>query len=164
MDNSTGIGFEFNSSWAAVGANEFNDADIGFTVSVIGGGAATLEDAALIQTAGVDSTNTGSLAKVAENGCSGSLPSCSQEWSLLTDQTSNTTNFAAETFYTPTGSLTVSKDITAQTGTSVNAFASVSLVEDTFSQVPEPRSLALMLGFGLIAALGLKKKLQGAQS
>jgi hypothetical protein len=165
VDNAAGIGFSFNSSWTAAGAGEFSDAAIGFTVSVIGGGPATLEDAALIQTGAVDNTNSGSLASVGENGCSGSSNGldCSQMWSLVTSQTSNSSATSAHTFYLPTGSLTVSKDITAVDGSSANAFASVSLVQDTFSQVPEPRALAMLLGLGLIAGLGLKKKLQGVQ-
>ena len=86
---------------------------------------------------------------------------CSQMWSLVTSQTSNSSATSAHTFYLPTGSLTVSKDITAVDGSSANAFASVSLVQDTFSQVPEPRALAMLLGLGLIAGLGLKKEVAG---
>jgi len=162
----SGIGFIFNSSWTSAGAGSLSDADIGFTVSVIGGGPATLEDAALIQTGGVDKTNTGSIASVGENGCPGaSLGSCTgTEWSLVTSQMSDSTAIADHTFFTQTGQLTVSKDITAKDGTDPNAFSSVSIVEDTFSQVPEPRSLALLLGFGLVAGLTLKRKLQSVQS
>jgi len=164
VDGASGIGFSFNSSWTAVGANEFSDAAIGFTVSVIGGGAATLEDAAVFQTGGVDWTNTGSIAQVTEDGCSLPGTPCSQEWDVMTSKTTNTTEFAAESFYTPTGSLSVSKDINASDGTSAGAHATISLVQDTFSQVPEPRSLALLLGLGLVAGLSLKKKLQSIQS
>jgi hypothetical protein len=166
LNGATGIGFSFNSSWTAVGAGEFSDAAIGFTVSVIGGGPATLEDAALIQTGSVDGTNSGSIASVGENGCSGSSNGldCSQQWSLVTSQTSNSSATSAHTFYLPTGSLTVSKDITAVAGSNGNAFASVSLVQDTFSQVPEPRALAMLLGLALIAGLSLKKKLQAVRS
>ncbi len=167
VNGTSGIGFLFNSSWTATGANEFSDALIGFTVSVIGGGPATLEDAALVQTGSIDGTNSGSLDSVGENACSGpsnNNPPCTQQWALVTSQTSNSVNTTAHTFYTPTGSISVSKDINAITGTASGVFASISGVQDTFSQVPEPRSLALMLGFGLIAALGLKKKLQGVQS
>jgi hypothetical protein len=165
LNGTSGIGFSFNSSWTAVGPNEFSDAAIGFTVSVVGGGPATLEDAALIQTGAVDGTNTGSLASVGENGCTGSSNGldCAQQWSLVTSQTSNTSATSAHTFYLPTGSLTVSKDITAITGSGEGTFASVSLVQDTFSQVPEPRALAMLLGLGLVAGLSLKKKFQSVQ-
>jgi len=159
----SGTGFSFNSSWTAVGAGAFSDADIGFDVTVIGGGAATLEDAALIQTGGIDSTGTGSIASVVENGCSNPAPPptlCSQEWGVLT----NSVEFANDVIYSPTGTISVSKDITAHDGTSSSAFSTISLVEDTFSQVPEPRSLAMLLGLALVAGLSLKKKLQGVQS
>jgi hypothetical protein len=167
VDTSSGIGFLFGSSWTASGPSEFSDALIGFTVSVIGGGPATLEDAALIQTGAIDSSNTGSLDSVGEDACSGPSngnPPCTQQWALVTSQTSNTVDTTAHTFYTPTGSISVSKDINAISGSGANAFASVSGVEDTFSQVPEPRSLALLLGLGLVAGLSLKKKLQSVQS
>jgi hypothetical protein len=167
VDTTSGIGFLFNSSWTASGPSEFSDAIIGFTVSVIGGGPATLEDAALIQTGAIDSTNSGSLDSVGEDACSGpsnNNPPCTQQWALVTSQTSNTVDTTAHTFYTPTGSISVSKDINAISGSNANAFASVSGVEDTFSQVPEPRSLALLLGLGLVAGLSLKKKLQSVQS
>ena len=166
VDNASGIGFAFNSSWTASGAGSFSDGDIGFTVSVIGGGPATLEDAALIQTAGVDDTNTGSIASVAEDACSGSTSGtgCTQTWSVVTSQTSNTTATSSQKFFTPTGSLTVSKDINAQDGTSSSAFSTVSLVQDTFSQVPEPRAVAMLLGLCLLAGLTLKRKFQSVQS
>jgi hypothetical protein len=167
VNDSSGIGFLFNSSWSASGPGEFSDAFIGFTVSVVGGGPATLEDAALVQTGAIDSTNTGSVVSVGENGCPGtSLGSCdpNAEWSLITSHIGNTNAFAAHTFYAPTGQLTVSKDINAITGTSGSSFATISGVQDTFSQVPEPRSLALLLGLGLVAGLSLKKKLQSVQS
>jgi hypothetical protein len=167
IDNASGIGFLFNSSWTASGPNEFSDALIGFTVSVMGGGPATLEDAALIQTGAIDYTNSGSLDSVGEDACSGPSngnPPCTQQWALVTSQTSNSVATTAHTFYTATGSISVSKDINAISGTNGNAFASISGVEDTFSQVPEPRSLALLLGLGFVAGLSLKKKLQSVQS
>ena len=167
VDNASGIGFLFNASWTATGPNESSDALIGFTVSVIGGGPATLEDAALVQTGTIDKTNTGSLTSVGEGGCAAStIEGCADiaNWVLATSQSSNTTMFADHTFYAPTGVISVSKDINVFTGTDPNAHASISGVEDTFSQVPEPRSLALLLGLGLVAGLSLKKKLQSVQS
>lgn len=167
VSTASGIGFLFSSSWTASGPSEFSDALIGFTVSVVGGGPATLEDAALVQTGLVDKTNTGSLTSVGEGGCAavditlcGGIPN----WTLATSQNSNTAIIADHTFYAPTGVLSVSKDINVVSGTDPNAHASISGVEDTFSQVPEPRSLALLLGLGLVAGLSLKKKLQSVQS
>ncbi len=158
-DGNAGIGFNFEGSWTVVGTGQYEDALIGFTVSVIGGGPAVLEDAALAQAGGFSGTNA--AASVAEVGCAGTsiTPCAGDEWSLLTLQTTGVTDFSSDTFYSPTGQLTVSKNINATTQ-SGGVLATVTGVTDTFSQVPEPRSLALMLGFGLIAALGLKKKLQ----
>jgi hypothetical protein len=164
VDTSSGIGFVFNSSWTAVGADVFSDAAIGFTVSVIGGGPATLEDAALLQSGSIDSTNSGSIAQVGEVGCSLPGTPCSQEWDVMTSETSNTTQTASEVFYAPTGSLSVVKDINAQDGTSPNASASVSFVEDTFSEVPEPRSISLVLTAGLLAGFAFFKRRQVTQS
>ncbi|MGA2883537.1 MAG: PEP-CTERM sorting domain-containing protein [Bryobacteraceae bacterium] len=167
VDNASGIGFLFTSSWTAPGPNEFTDAFIGFTVSVIGGGSATLEDAALVQTGSIDKTNSGSLASVGEGGCAAStIEACGDtpDWTLVTSESSNSATFADHTFYAPTGVVSVSKDINVVSGSNANAFASISGVEDTFSQVPEPRSLALLLGLGLVAGLSLKKKLQSVKS
>jgi len=164
--NSAGIGLSFNSSWDALGSFEFSDADIGFSVSVIGGGAATIEDASLIQTGNIDSNNDGSIASVGEDACSGSLVGtpCTQQWKVDTSETSNSTATANDVIFTPTGTITVSKDLNAQDGVSSSDFSQISKVVDQFSQVPEPRSLSLLLGLSLIAGLALKKKLQSVQS
>jgi hypothetical protein len=159
-DNSaSGIGFTFDSSWTASGANNFSDGDIGFTVSIVGGGSATLDDAALIETGGI--IGTGSSASVGEFGCSNPAPpaSCSQQWALLTAYTSNDTIGEAGVIYSPTGEISVSKDIVAQDGSGANSYATVSTVQDLFSTIPEPSSLPLLLGFGLAAGIALKKKL-----
>jgi hypothetical protein len=159
-NGNAGIGFNFEGSWTVGATGQYEDALIGFTVSVIGGGPAVLEDAALAQAGNF--YGAGAAASVTENGCAGtSITACGagSEWSLLTLQQTGVTDFSSNTFYSPTGQLTVTKNINASTQ-SGGSLATVTGVTDTFSQVPEPRSLALMLGFGLIAALGLKKKLQ----
>ena len=149
------IGLEFSASWT-VPPGTSSDAAIGFEVT-IGSGPLNIEDAGLVQTSGV--TGTG-VASVVEDGCSGAVFPCTQEWNVLT----NNNSFAADTIFTPTGTISVSKDITVQSGS--NGTATISLVQDVFSQtaVPEPRSLSLLLGFGLVAGLALKKKFQGVRS
>jgi hypothetical protein len=149
------IGLEFAAPWT-VPPGTSTDAAIGFDVT-IGSGPLEIEDAGLVQTSGVTGTGT---ASVVENGCSGAVFPCTQEWNVLT----NANDFANDTIFTPTGTISVSKDISVASGS--NGTATISLVQDVFSQtsVPEPRSLSLLLGFGLVAGLALKKKFQSVRS
>jgi hypothetical protein len=149
------IGLEFAAPWT-VPPGTTTDGAIGFDVT-IGSGPLEIEDAGLVQTSGVTGTGT---ASVVENGCSGAVFPCTQQWNVLT----NANTFAADTIFTPTGTISVSKDISVASGS--NGTATISLVQDVFSQtsVPEPRSLSLLLGFGLVAGLALKKKFQSVRS
>jgi hypothetical protein len=149
------IGLQFNSSWT-VPPGTFSDGAIGFDVTV-GTGPMEIEDAGLVQIGGV--TGTG-VASVSENGCSGAVFPCTQQWSVLT----NANTFANDTIFTPTGTISVQKDITVNSGT--NGTATISVVQDVFSQtaVPEPKSVSLLLGFGLVAGLALRKKFQSVRS
>lgn len=151
----TDIGLEFAAPWT-VPPGTTTDAAIGFDVT-IGSGPLEIEDAGLVQTSGVTGTGT---ASVVEDGCSGAVFPCTQEWNVLT----NNNSFAADTIFTPTGTISVSKDISVASGS--NGTATISLVQDVFSQtaVPEPRNVALLLGFGLVAGLALKKKFQSVRS
>src|SRR5262249_24437198 len=135
------IGLEFQAAWQ-VGPGQTQDSNISFTVSVIGGGPQLIEDAAVAQIASGGS-GTGSVT-VTEGGC-GPAPCTPNAWSVFTfnTTTSVTTQTAADTLFTPVGSIQVDKDIGLAGGT--NGVASLIFVEDTFSQtsVPEPASLAI---------------------
>jgi hypothetical protein len=158
---SNDIGVQFGGTWAASTGdggvtNAKSDGQISFNVSVVGGGPLEIEDAGLVETGFV--TGTGS-ATVGENGCSnpnsGGNP-CTQEWGVVT----NSSNFATDTIFTPTGTIGVTKDISTTSG--ANGTASITGVADVFSQtaVPEPRTISMFLGLGLAAAVSLKKKFQ----
>jgi len=152
-------GLAFNGGWDA-SAGQVVDSSILFTVSLVGGGTEDISDAGLAQLA--DAFGSGS-ANVIEDGCitpAGCNP-LSDQWGLIT---LNTATISASTDSTDFGASTftnVAKDISVAGGT--NGFAALSLVEDTFSQVPEPRALALLLGLGLVAGGVFRKKLQGAR-
>jgi hypothetical protein len=139
------IGLQFNAGWDA-NAGQVTDSDIGFTVTVVGGGSMLIEDLGLAQVAGVAPNGS---ASVAEAGC-GPAPCTPGVLSVLTFNNGSSNTATAETLIsTPVGSVTVSKDISASGGTT--GFANLSLVSDTFSQtsVPEPASLIL---FGSVLA------------
>jgi hypothetical protein len=153
------IGLSFTGTWNALINNSTSDADIAFDVSVVGGGPATIEDAGLAQTSGIFGSG---VAEVGEAGCSGVVYPCTQQWAVGTIYSGSTDMQVNGTVFTQTGTISVSKDINVAAG--ANGSASLSNVQDTFSQVPEPRAISLLLGFGLVAGLTLRKKFQSVRS
>jgi hypothetical protein len=142
------IGLQFNAGWNAL-AGQTTDSDIGFTVKVVGG-AISIEDFGLAQVSGVLPNGS---ASVVENGC-GPAPCTPSELAVMTfDYGGNNTQRVADTMFSPLGSVTVSKDISVTGGTTGSAH--LSLVSDTFSQIPEPMSMGL-IGGGL-ALLGVAR-------
>jgi hypothetical protein len=148
------IGVDFDAVWSTA-AGQVLDDDIAFDVSV-GSGAAAITDAGIIQASGV--TGNGNVT-VTENGCSGIVFPCTQTWGVAT----NNTDFVSDTIISSTGTLSVQKDI-AVAGN--DGTANLSNVADVFSSspVPEPRSLSLLLGLGLVAGFVFRKKFQGASA
>jgi hypothetical protein len=156
------IGLSFTGSWNAPVNGSTADGAIGFIVSVVGGGPMQIEDVGLAQTSG-PVLGTG-VAAVGEDACAGTVFPCKNEVAVATLQNGTLINVVNDTTFTPTGSLSVSKDITVAAGSNGTAF--LSNVQDTFSQtgVPEPRTVSLLLGFGVAAGLVLRKKFQSVQS
>jgi len=162
---SSSPGLQFNAPWDAT-AGETSDAAIGFQVNT-NDGADLFTDFGLAQTAGVTAPG---LAEVAETGCGPAT--CTPTGGPLDVMTFNAggTSYSQsnETAFTGVTSVDVIKDITASGGTNGSGgFASISIVQDTFSEtptaVPEPASVSL-LGFGLLAGFGLFKRLRSTQS
>jgi hypothetical protein len=143
-----GIGLAFHAPWSAA-AGMTTDGTIDFEVTVLGGGS-VLEDFGLAQTSGVSGDGS---ASVAENGC-GPAPCLATGGSIyvLTFQDSGARSAQGETTFSPVNSVEVEKDISVNGN---SGFATISVVQDTFSQVPEPLSMGLM-GGGL-ALLGLSR-------
>ena len=135
------IGLQFNAPWTASGSGITSDASISFIVSVLSG-ASIIEDFGLGQTSGITGTGT---ASIVEDGC-GPAPCTPVGGGLgggvITLDSTSTNIGQAETFFTPfQSSVEVSKDIDVSSGSA--GFASLSVAQDTFSQVPEPASIAL---------------------
>jgi hypothetical protein len=152
-------GLSFGAGWDA-SAGEVVDSTIFFTVSLVTGATAEISDAGLAQLAGAAGTGS---ASVIEDGCTSS-PSCNptnNPWALLTVNSSDYTATSDSGPLGPSTFTNVAKDISVSGGTS--GYAALSLVEDTFSQIPEPRALALMLGLGLLAGGIFRKKLQSVR-
>jgi hypothetical protein len=53
--------------------------------------------------------------------------------------------------------LWVQKDIIATGGGAANGFASISIIDQTFSQVPEP-STVMLVGLGLLGLVAMRRK------
>ncbi len=152
------IGLEFNGSWDAL-AGQASDGAIGFTVTIVGGSNLLIEDFGLAQTSGV---NGNGLASVTEKGCGpatvAGVPCTPGALAVLTFDNGGASSMTVnDTIFTPVSSVNVIKDINVNGGSSAGSFATISLVQDTFSQtsaVPEPASMLLvggaLFGVGLI--------------
>ena len=153
------IGLSFNGTWDAE-AGQTADGNIAFQVTVVGGANQLIEDAAIVQSSGVEGNGQ---AKVTENGCSGAVYPCTQTWGVVTVQNGQVDNFAHNTIFTPTGTISVTKDINVIGN---NGSAAITNVVDVFSQttVPEPRTVSMLLGFGLVAGLVFRRKFQSVRS
>jgi hypothetical protein len=149
-----GIGLKFDAGWQA-GLNSSNDATIDFQVAVTGGGPLQIDDASLVQS-GTSFDGTG-VAKVSEDGCG----------PVHTITTAGKTDLMEHVFFTPTGSISVEKDIdvagNAGSGTPLVGDASISTVRDTFSQIPEPRGISMLLGLGLAVGMAFRKRFQSVR-
>jgi PEP-CTERM motif len=53
--------------------------------------------------------------------------------------------------------LWVQKDVTVTGGSAANGFASITIIDQTFSQVPEPSTM-LLVGLGLLGAVAVNRK------
>jgi hypothetical protein len=53
--------------------------------------------------------------------------------------------------------LWVEKDVTVTGGANANGFAGISIINQTFSQVPEP-STVLLVGLGLLGMVAVNRK------
>lgn len=161
VTNADGAGLEFNGSWNAFGNDATSDGDISFTVTSDNGGT-EISDAGLAVTSGVGGAG---VATVSEEGC-GPAPCTPGVWAVDTFHSTSVTSDSSEyVFTTPTGSVQVSKDInSAANGTATTNYATISQVADTFSVVPEPRALSLLLGFGILGGLVLRKKFQSEKA
>jgi hypothetical protein len=142
------IGLSFHAPWSA-GPGQTSDGTIDFTVSPLGAGT-YVEDLGLAQTSGVAGNGT---ASVIERGC-GPAPcdATGGPFYVLTFQDGGGDSAQGETWFDQQCSVSVEKDI-AVTGGTGDSFAGISVVQDSFAQVPEPVSMGMM-GGGL-ALLGL---------
>lgn len=153
--NFADIGLSFHAPWSA-GPGQTTDGTIDFTVSALGTGT-LVSDFGLAQTSGVAGSGT---ASVIERGC-GPAPCEVTGGSIyvLTFQTGSADDAQGETSFDGQCSVDVEKDIAVNGG---NAFAGISVVQDTFSQnAPEPVSMGLMGGgLALLGVLRLRRRTQ----
>jgi hypothetical protein len=141
------IGLQFSAGWTALAGQE-SDSAIGFTVTVVNGSNMLIEDTGLAQTSGV--IGSSSLASVAEKACTATPPAtCTPGMTAVMtfDDGTMDSQVVNDATFSPSGSITVSKDINV-TDSGSSGHAEISLVSDTFSQtaVPEPATMLLVGG------------------
>jgi hypothetical protein len=157
---STDIGLQFSAGWNAPALGT-TDSDISFVVSVTGGGPLMIKDAGLAQ---VSSVTANGSASVSEDACTPGFVTpgvpCNPSTGTITVLTfdSGGTNIlrSANTLFAPTGSISVSKDISVTGGTTGQAHLSV--VQDTFSQTAVPEPASMMLVGGALFGVGLIRR------
>jgi hypothetical protein len=134
------IGLNFNALWFA-GPTQSADTTIAFDVAVTGGGAFLIDDASTVQ---LSSSPTGTgVVSVGEGICTiASPPTCFAQTSTF--NLLGTHHVGDHVIFAPTGAVRAFKDIGVAGGP--DGTASISAVQDTFSQtgVPEPTSIVLL--------------------
>jgi hypothetical protein len=152
------IGLSFHAPWDAGTKNSTSDGTIDFTVSVLGGGK-ILGDFGLAQTSGVSGTG---YAAVAEDGCGPSpCTATGGPLSVFTFQNSGMQTKQKDMPFPKTySSVNVEKDITVSAGSW--GTATISVVQDTFSQIPEPITMGLIGGgLALLGVPRLRRRMKG---
>lgn len=137
---STDIGLQFAAPWQ-VFQGQTMDSLIVFEVSVVAGTPMLIEDASIVQSnSGVG--GTGSIT--VNEGLCAPAP-CTPVGSLSTVDGPGVTKLTDHVTFAPTGSVMASKDIGLNGGNTAGSFASVSAIQDTFSQTPVPEPVSILL-------------------
>jgi hypothetical protein len=143
-------GLEFNAGWSVSTPAE-EDSNIGFIVSTVNH-ADTIDFLDLEFNGRYSGTGTSS---VTENYCAGgTLSSCPTTVGQIAVTNPPTVLSVTSEDFTPVNTLQVSKDVNVSAGSL--GTASISDLNNTYGQVPEPGTLGL-LGGGLVA-LGLVRR------
>jgi hypothetical protein len=153
-----GPGLDFDPSGFVSGDGLSQDVMVGFTVTAAPG---VYIDDIYMGFGNVTTSGTGT-ALYTENFCGGPEDSCSLFVEAPVTSDTNAVNLSSTDIGGPVSSLTITKDLTLQTGTS--GLAATSSFLNEYSTVPEPRAVSLVLGLGLLAGFVFFKRRRVAQS
>jgi hypothetical protein len=137
----------------AGGPNQTEDATIFYNVTDLAG--PTLHDIGIQFNGNANGTGTAEFTE----GWTCVAPCTSGTVGLFVPPNTNTTTGTILTGLT--SSLAISKDFQVMTG--ANGEAAISFIQNTYSQVPEPRLMSL-LTLALLGGLGLSKKFKSVRS
>ena len=132
-----GLGFQAN--WF-VSSNQLLDSQIDFDVQVLQGGNRIKDISATLVSFGIESTGSIVFTENTTN------PTKSL---ILIIDSNQTKSFDEVTFNPTSGIIHVHKDLGLSGGTGEDGIATVSLLKNNFSEVPEPATM-LLLGSGLL--------------
>jgi hypothetical protein len=141
-------GFDFNPAINLAGMNLNTDVRFDFDVKTLNG-LPLINDLDIFFNGAFALTGSTSFSETQTGGVC--TPSCASI--QVTNPPPNLSKHVV--FDTPVSSLHIIKDVIADTGS--NGQASISDVQNRFSQVPEPRLISILM-IGLLAGFGLSKK------
>jgi len=150
VSNIIGFGLQFTQPLEAIGADE-KDITFEYTASVVQPSSNMISDIHLAMTGSAGNGGLGTIAEQVFTGGFGANSAGEISTSTLGPST-------AATNISPTVTeLWVEKDVLVNGGGAANGFAEISIIQQTYSQVPEPSTL-LLVGLGLLGVVSMNRK------